>query len=82
MNYLLFTTTQCPKCPAFKEFIQKNIHFGGEIIDQNNENFYSLSREFLVNSVPTLFIFEDETRDGALLRTSEVSDVYDFIHSH
>lgn len=82
MHYLLFTTTQCPKCPGFKDFVQKHVHFPGDIIDQNDEKFLPLSKEFMVSSVPTMIVFEDETREGALLRTSEVSEVYNFIHSH
>lgn len=81
MTYLLFTTTECPKCPAFKDFVHTYVHFDGEIIDQNDEHFFRLSTEYMVSSVPTIIIFEDEKREAVLLRTSEVTDLYDFIHS-
>lgn len=82
MNYLLFTTQTCPKCPAFKDFVQKHIPFEGSVLDPSDEQFAGLSREYLVNSVPTLIIFEDEQKESALLRTNDIVDVYDFIQSH
>ena len=66
----------------FKDFVEKNISFPGKIIDQNDESFSRLSLEFSVSSVPTLIIFEDESMEGALLRTSEITEIYDFIQSH
>ncbi|MBP9761254.1 MAG: hypothetical protein KBD15_03390 [Candidatus Magasanikbacteria bacterium] len=82
MNYLLFTTSTCPKCPLFKDFVQKHLHVQGEIIDQHDTQFEPLSREFVVSHVPTLLVFEDEQRETAVLRTSEISDVYEFIQAH
>jgi len=80
MNYLLFTTTQCPKCPAFKEFVQKFIKFPGKIINETDESFRSLALEFAVSSVPTLLVFEDDNQEQAVLRTSEAADVYSFMN--
>jgi len=36
----------------------------------------------MVNTVPTLIVFEDEQRESAILRTNDISEVYDFINSH
>lgn len=82
MHYLLFTTTRCPKCPAFKEFVQKFIKFPGEIIDETNEKFQDLALEFSVSSVPTFLLFEGENRENAILRTGEASELYSFIYPH
>lgn len=82
MNYLLFTTSNCSKCPAFKEFVKKHVHCDGKIIDQNDPEFFALSLEFTVSSVPTLIIFEDASQEGSLLRTNDVVDVYDFVNAH
>ncbi len=80
MHYLLFTTTTCPKCPKFKEFIANFLKIPGKTIDERDEQFQTLSRELLVNSVPTLFVFEDEGYENALLRTDDASEIYDFIN--
>lgn len=80
MNYLLFTTTQCPKCPAFKEFVQKFVPFEGKVINETDESFRSLALEYAVSSVPTLLVFEDENHEEAVLRTGETADVYTFIN--
>jgi len=80
MHYLLFTTTTCPKCPKFKEFVESFLKIPGKMIDERDEQFHTLSREFLVNTVPTLFIFEDDTLENAVLRTDDVTEIYDFIN--
>lgn len=82
MNYLLFTTPTCPKCPGFKDFVQTHLHFQGNMIDPSDEHFFELSRRYMVNTVPTLIVFEDEQRESAILRTNDISEVYDFINSH
>ncbi len=80
MNYLLFTTTTCPRCPAFKEFVSKFIKFSGKIIDERDENFKSLTLEYSISSVPTILIFEDESMENALCRTSDPAELYTFLN--
>ena len=80
MHYLLFTTTTCPKCPKFKEFVSNFLKIPGKTIDERDEQFQTLSREFLVNSVPTLFVFEDDGLENAILRTDDATEIYDFIN--
>jgi len=82
MHYLLFTTTHCPKCPSFKDYVQKNLHCEGKILNETDPSFAALSKEYMVNSVPTLFVFEDEAKELALLRTSDLAELYDFTQSH
>lgn len=80
MNYLLFTTTTCPRCPAFKEFVNKFIKFPGKILDEQNENFQRLGLEYAISSVPAILIFEDETMENALCRTSDPAELYEFLN--
>ena len=82
MNYLLFTSPHCPKCPGFKDFVQKHVPYEGKVLAPQDADFQALSREFVIHSVPTLLIFEDPGQEALALRTSEVTEVYDFVLSH
>lgn len=81
MYYLLFTTTQCPKCPSFKEFVERNVHFPGKIIDERDDKFHQLAREFSISSVPNILVFEDESLESAVCRTGELSELYSFLNN-
>lgn len=82
MYYILFTTTQCPKCPAFKEFVKTNVTFPGKIINEQDPDFQKLALGFAVSAVPTFIAFENENLENALVRTNDASELYTFIHSH
>lgn len=77
MNYILFTTTQCPKCPAFKEFVAKNIDFEGEILNEQSSNFMDNIQQFGVANAPTIVILEN-TKE--LFRTDDISQLQDFLN--
>ena len=76
MHFLLFTTTTCPKCPAFKEFVAENIDFDGEILDETNPGFSEKIAESGVTVAPAILIFEDGKE---IFRTGEVSELQDFL---
>lgn len=78
MHYLLFTTTTCPKCPAFKEYVSENADFEGEMIDENSEEFMAKAQELNVTAAPTIIIFEDEDE---IFRTSDTSELDSFLSS-
>lgn len=82
MNYLLFTTTTCPRCPSFKEFVGRFVKFPGKIIDERDETFQNLSLEFAISSVPTLLVFEDESHETAVLRTGDAAELYTFLQTN
>ncbi len=73
MQATLFTTTTCPKCPAFKQYISEHVPFGVRVIDEREPDFGELAGKYGVTAAPTLIVENDE--GGELLRTSEASDV-------
>jgi len=76
MNYILFTTSQCPKCPAFKEFVAKNIKFDGEILNEQSPNFMDNIKQFSVHNAPTMVILNGTEE---IFRTDEVSQLQGFL---
>lgn len=76
MNYLLFTTTTCPKCPAVKQFIADNISFTGELIDNTRSDFMDLAQKFGVTQAPTFILLQ---QDQELFRGSEICEIQDFL---
>ncbi len=80
MKGTLFTTTTCAKCPSFKAFLQENIHFDIDTLDERDSRFRDLAGKYDVTVAPTLIIEDDEGKE--LLRTSEQADVAIFLNSH
>ncbi|PCI25459.1 hypothetical protein COB57_01940 [Candidatus Peregrinibacteria bacterium] len=78
MNYLLFTTTMCPKCPAVKEFITNNISFPGEILDNNSSDFMKQAATYDITQAPTLIIRKD---NNEIFRGSEIPEIQSFLSS-
>ncbi len=76
MNYLLFTTTRCPKCPEFKEFVADNVSFDGVILDETLPDFHDKIGEYNVANAPTIIIFEDGKE---IFRGSEVYELEGFL---
>ena len=76
MNYTLFTTTQCPKCPEFKTFVTEKIKFPGEILDETSLNFSDKIQEYGVTAAPVIIIFKENKE---ILRTSEIYDLEEFL---
>jgi hypothetical protein len=78
MNYLLFTTTRCPKCPEFKEFVADNVTFDGTILDETLPEFHDKIAEYGVANAPTIIVFDGETE---VFRGSEVYELEGFLNS-
>lgn len=77
MNYILLTTTSCPKCPAMKEFVSENLAgFSGKILDETNPNFMDQVQKYGVTVAPVLIIFDGEKE---VFRGSEIYEVEDFL---
>lgn len=76
MHYLLFTTTQCPKCPAFKDFIIKNVKFDGVILDEKSPSFIEQIKKFDVQNAPTLIVLKN---DIEVFRTDDVPQLQSFL---
>ncbi len=77
MNYLLLTTTSCPKCPAMKEFVRENFAgFSGEILDETKPNFMEEVQKYGVTVAPVLLIFDNGKE---VFRGSEIYEVEDFL---
>jgi len=77
MNYILLTTTSCPKCPAMKEFVRENLaKFSGEIWDETKPNFLDKARELGITSVPVLIFFDNGKE---IFRGSEPYEAEDFL---
>ncbi|MCT4592496.1 MAG: thioredoxin family protein [Candidatus Gracilibacteria bacterium] len=60
MKYILFTTTQCPKCPSMKEAVAAKIAFEGEVLSEQDSNFMELAQKYQVQSAPTLVVLNGE----------------------
>ncbi len=80
MNYLLFTTTRCPKCPAFKEYVEKNVNFPGEILDENHPDFPEKSMDYGITVAPTMIILNENGEE--LIQINEVDELEGFLKSH
>ena len=79
MNYLLFTTSKCHKCPEFKEYIRMHIDFNGTILDENSPDFSNTAKEFNITSAPHFIIFNDD--NNILFRTGDLSELATFIQT-
>ena len=76
MNYKLFTTSTCPKCPEFKAFVAENVKFEGEILDEKTPNFMDQAQNYGITKAPAFLVFEGEKE---IFRTSETYDLDDFL---
>ena len=78
MKFLLFTTSQCPKCPEFKDYVADKITFEGEILNETHPQFMAKIQEFSVISAPTIIFFKD---DKETYRTQEIYELEEFLAS-
>lgn len=79
MHYILFTTTRCPKCPEFKQFIENNVSFPGKLLDETMSEFTDMIVEFNATSAPLIIIFDSQ--DNEVLRTNETYEIQEFLGS-
>ncbi len=77
MNYLLFTTTRCPKCPAFKEFVAENVTFSGEVLDEMSPDFPEKSMDLGITVAPTIVVFNE--KGSEIFRANETDELDGFL---
>lgn len=69
-NWILFTTSSCPKCPSMKKAVE-NLPVSGEVIELDSEP--DAADKYGVLSVPTLIYFDDLGKEiGRSVRPEEV----------
>jgi len=77
MQYLLFTTLTCPKCPAVKVWVTENISFPGRIIDNGQADFMDLAMQYGVQEAPTFIALNENQAE--LWRANEVSEIQHYL---
>jgi len=77
MNAILFTTTRCPKCPAFKKFVAENISFPVDILDETMAEFPEEIAKYGVTNAPTIILFGEDGEE--VFRGSETYEISDFL---
>lgn len=73
MNYLLFTTQTCPKCPEVKDYVSSRLDFPGRTMDNRDTDFMNLAVQHGVQQAPTLLVFDGEGRE--VFRANEVGEI-------
>lgn len=81
VNYLLFTTTTCPKCPAMKAWVAENLAWcPGEMLDNSAKDFLDRALTHSVTAAPTFILFaEDEL---PIFRTDDISTLADYFSDY
>ena len=74
MQYKLFTTPMCPKCPAMKEIMHSQSKVTGEVINCNTPEGMAEARKFLISSVPTVVFLGEDGRESRRCGTKEEVD--------
>ncbi|MFH0776936.1 MAG: thioredoxin family protein [Patescibacteria group bacterium] len=78
MQYLLFTTTTCPKCPAVKSFVAEQMPFDGRTLDNSAPDFVAQIQKFGVQNAPTLIVLDDANQE--IFRGNEVAEIEEFLN--
>ena len=77
MEYKLFTTKFCHKCPAMKEFLSSKSELKGSFIDASEPEGLEEAKQFNIQTVPTVVFVDDNNTE--LHRCNEKQDVEDFL---
>lgn len=80
MNYLLFTTSSCPKCPEVKTYVQDNLGIRGRVVDNSDADFMNLATQHGVMQAPTLLVFCENK--GEEFRGNEVGEIEYWLKQH
>ncbi|MCF7830794.1 thioredoxin family protein [Candidatus Gracilibacteria bacterium] len=80
MNALLFTTTRCPKCPAFKEFVAGSVSFPVDTLDETMAEFSEEIAKYGVANAPTIIIFGEDGEEA--FRGTETYELEEFLKQH
>lgn len=78
MNYLLFTTTRCPKCPEFKAVVADKVTNEGRVLNELDPDFGELAAQHNVTAAPTIIFFDE---GGEVFRTSDLSELDSFLNN-
>lgn len=76
MRYILFTTTQCPKCPTMKEFA-KTLDIDGVIYDETHAQFMELVMAHDATVAPTMIILNGRDEIGRGNTPEEIKEILD-----
>ena len=76
LEYKLFTTRFCHKCPAMKELLMGQNKISGESVDASTPEGMVVARQYNITGVPTV-VFLDEGVE--VKRTQEKGEVEDVI---
>jgi Glutaredoxin len=79
MQYKLFTTPMCPKCPPMKEFLAGQGKVSGEVVNCHTPEGLAEARKFSVHAVPTVVFLDDDGKESRRCGTKE--EVEDVIRS-
>ncbi len=79
MRYILFTSSNCQKCPKFRETVKTSIDFEGDILDEKQENFIEMITKYSVSAAPTIIIFD---QDKEVFRTDDEYDLITYIQKN
>jgi len=71
MQYKLFTTSMCPKCPAMKEHMASQTKISGEVISCHTPEGLAEARKFSIHTVPTVVFVDDDGKESRRCETKE-----------
>jgi hypothetical protein len=77
MKALLFTTTTCAKCPAFKAFVSERVHLPVEVLNEKDARFGELAIHYGVTAAPTLVVIDEQEKE--IFQASEQYEVQEAI---
>jgi hypothetical protein len=75
MEYKLFTTRFCHKCPAVKEFLEGQDKVSGSVIDCSTPEGMEEAKRFDVTRVPTVVFVEGDEVKKTCFEKEEVEEV-------
>ncbi len=78
MNYLLFTTRTCPRCPEVKAFVRDHVTFPGRVLDETAADFPDLAQRHGVQQAPTLVVLDGERE---VFRGNEADEIAFWLQS-
>lgn len=76
MEYILFTTATCPKCPQFKAYVKEEVDFYGDVIDNTTPLFGDKIAEYDVKAAPTIIISDEGVEK---FRTSDLRELEGYL---
>ena len=78
MNYKLFVTKFCHKCPSLKEYMQGQDKVEGSVVDASTPEGMEEAKKLNVTMVPTIVFFDN---DEEVKRCSSKEEVEDFLNN-